>query len=272
MVLPALLSPDVLLFLAIGLLGGAHCIGMCGPLVTIYASNMNAARADGGTRTAGQTQRGAHLTLYEVRQHALFNVGRATSYTFVGALMGALGGLLFLSVGEVTAIAELVRGVVGVGIGALVVVIGGYYLAGRTTAGLHLPGTGRVTGWMTAWVERLAGGPGIVGLGALHGLLPCPILYPAYLYAFASGSPLAGGVALAALGIGTIPAVFLYGTLIESVDAVHRRRLHRVLGIAFIVLGYVLLAHGLMSLGYHIPHPELPFWNPLDTPGGHGGH
>lgn len=269
MVLSSLLGVDVLLFLAIGLLGGAHCIGMCGPLVTIYASNMDAPRADGGTRTAAASRRESHLTPYEVRQHALFNLGRAASYTLLGALMGALGGVLFLGVGEVTDLAAVVRGAVGVGVGALVVVVGGYYLAGRTTAGLHLPGTGRVTGWLTSWVERLAGGPGIVGLGALHGLLPCPILYPAYLYAFASGSPLAGGVALAALGVGTIPAVFLYGTLIESVDAVHRRRLHRVLGLAFVVLGYVLFAHGLMSLGYHVPHPELPFWNPLDAPGGH---
>lgn len=272
MVLSTVLAVDVLLFLAIGLLGGAHCIGMCGPLVTIYASNMNAPRADGGTGTVSGTGRDAHLTLFEVRQHALFNVGRAASYTLIGVLMGGLGGLLFVGVGAVTEVADLVRGAVGVGIGALVVVIGAYYLAGRTTAGLHLPGTGRVTDWMTAWVERLAGGPGIVGLGALHGLLPCPILYPAYLYAFASGSPLAGGVALAALGVGTIPAVFLYGTLIESVDAVHRRRLHRVLGLAFLVLGYVLFAHGLMSLGYHVPHPELPFWDPLEAPGGHGGH
>lgn len=272
MVLSSLLGVDVLLFLAIGLLGGAHCIGMCGPLVTIYASNMDAPRTDGGTQTATQSRRGAHLTLYEVRQHALFNVGRAASYTLVGALMGAAGGLLFLSVGEVAEVADLVRGAVGVGIGALVVVIGGYYIAGRTTAGLHLPGTGRVTDWMTKWVERLAGGPGIVGLGALHGLLPCPILYPAYLYAFTLGSPLAGAVALAALGLGTIPAVFLYGTLIDSVDAVHRRRIHRVLGLAFVALGYVLFAHGLMSLGYHVPHPELPFWDPLEAPGGHGGH
>lgn len=272
MVLETVLGVDVLLFLAIGLLGGAHCIGMCGPLVTIYASNMDAKRADGGTQTATRGGRGSHLTLYEVRQHALFNVGRAASYTLIGAVMGALGGVLFYGVGEVTAVADLVRGVVGVGIGALVVVIGAYYLGGRTTAGLHIPGTGRVSGWMTAWVERLAGGPGIVGLGALHGLLPCPILYPAYLYAFASGSPLAGAVALAALGLGTIPAVFLYGTLIESVDVVHRRRLHRILGLVFVALGYVLFAHGLMSLGIHIPHPKLPFWNPLDAPGAHGRH
>ena len=119
---------------------------------------------------------------------------------------------------------------------------------------------------LTDWVERLASGPGIVGLGAMHGLLPCPILYPAYLYAFASGSPVAGGLALAALGLGTIPAVFAYGTIIESVDAAHRKRLHQVLGVVFLALGYVLFAHGLMSLGYHIPHPGLPFWDPLGTP------
>jgi sulfite exporter TauE/SafE len=60
--------------------------------------------------------------------------------------------------------------------------------------------------------------------------------------------------------------VFAYGTLIESVDAVHRQRLHRVLGVVFLVLGYVLLTHGLMSLGIHVPHPKLPFWDPLGMP------
>jgi len=264
----SLFGTDVLLFLVIGLLGGAHCIGMCGPLVTIYASKMTPARSDGGH--ARQARHG-HLTPYEVRQHALFNVGRALSYTLIGALMGALGGLVFLGVEEIATTAELVRGVVGVVIGGLVIVMGGYYALGRVSMGLQLPGTAAVTRRLTDWVERLASGPGIIGLGALHGLLPCPILYPAYLYAFASGSPVAGGVALAALGVGTIPAVFLYGTLIESVDAVHRRRLHRLLGVAFLVLGYVLLTHGLMELGVHVPHPKLPFWDPLEVPAaGHG--
>jgi len=265
MVLESLLGADIALFLAIGLLGGAHCIGMCGPLVTIYANNMGAARSDGGHAT-GRT-RDAHLTTYEVRQHALFNVGRAASYTVIGAVLGLLGGVLFLSVETVTAAAELLRGVVGVALGAFVIGMGGYYVLGRISPGIGLPGTERISAWLTGHVEGLAGGPGIVALGAVHGLLPCPILYPAYLYAFASGSPVSGGIALAALGIGTIPAVFAYGTLIESVGVAHRRRLHRVLGVLFVVLGYVLLAHGLMSLGVSVPHPGLPFWDPLG-----GGH
>jgi len=270
MALPELFGTDVALFLLIGLLGGAHCIGMCGPLVTIYANNMNRTRADGGAASGRRRDRGrgSHLTLFEVRQHALFNAGRAASYTLLGAVLGGLGGVLFRGVGELTATAEIVRGVVGVATGAAVILVGGHYVLGRVSVGVQLPGTGRVMQQLTGWVERLASGPGIVGLGAMHGLLPCPILYPAYLYAFASGSALAGGVALASLGLGTIPAVFLYGTIIESVDATHRRRLHQVLGVVFLALGYVLLAHGLMSLGIHIPHPGLPFWNPLGTPAG----
>jgi sulfite exporter TauE/SafE len=263
-----LLGTDVLLFLAIGLLGGAHCIGMCGPLVTVYAGRMRGGgRTDGGGATADATEnpRGSHLTTYEVRQHALFNLGRATSYTLIGATLGALGGVVLVTTATLTGAAELVRGVVGLGVGAAVILVGVRYALGGATGGIHLPGLERVTGWLTGHVDRLANGPGIVALGAVHGLLPCPILYPAYLYAFASGSAVSGGVALAALGVGTMPAVFLYGTVIEGVDAVHRRRVHRLLGVAFVALGYVLFAHGLMSIGIHVPHPRLPFWNPLDV-------
>ena len=261
-----LLGVDVLLFLVIGLLGGAHCIGMCGPLVTVYAERMDGderAASDGGTRTRTRG-RGSHLTTYEVRQHALFNLGRTASYTLLGAAFGALGGAVFVTTAELTSVADVVRGGVGLLVGGFVIVTGVYYLLGKTTGGLHLPGLERVVGKLTAHVDRFANGPGIVGLGALHGLLPCPILYPAFLYAFATGSPASGALALAALGIGTVPAVFAYGTLIETVDVAHRRRVHRLLGIAFVALGYVLLAHGLMSLGIHVPHPELPFYDGLE--------
>jgi sulfite exporter TauE/SafE len=86
-----------------------------------------------------------------------------------------------------------------------------------------------VTNWVAGRVDRYVEGPGIVGLGALHGLLPCPMLYPAYLYAFATGSAVSG----------------------------------------FVVLGYVLVAHGLMAVDVHIPHSMLPHYQPL---GGAMGH
>jgi len=264
------LGVDVLLFLVIGVLAGAHCIGMCGPLVTVYASRMDGTATDGGTATASSAGRTGHLSTYEVRQHTLFNLGRTASYTLLGAAFGALGGLLFVTTAELTTVVDVARGGVGLLVGAFVIATGVYYMLGRTTGGIHLPGLERLTGWLLGRVDRLANGPGIVGLGALHGLLPCPILYPAFLYAFATGSPTSGALALAALGIGTVPAVFIYGTLVDSVDVVHRQRVHQLLGVAFVVLGYILFAHGLMSLGIHLPHPELPFYDGIDAPG--GGH
>ena len=257
----AVLRVDVLLFLVIGVLGGAHCIAMCGPLVTMYAERMQP-RSDGGAATESRTDRRSHLTTYEVRQHALFNLGRAASYTVMGGLFGALGAVLFVTGDELTAVADLVRGVVGILIGLFIVAVGVKYVLGGT-AGIRIPGVGRATNWLGARIHRFVNGPSIVGLGAIHALLPCPMLYPAYLFAFATGSPISGAIALGALGIGTIPAVFLYGTVIESVGVGHRQRLHRLLGVAFVVLGYILLAHGLMALGYHLPHPHLPHYNPL---------
>ena len=256
-------SADLTIFLFIGLLGGAHCIGMCGPLVTMYAERMRPAATDGGT-VATRADRG-HLSLFEVRQHLLFNLGRTISYALIGAIMGALGALLIVSASQVIATTELIRGLTGIAIGLVIVFIGIGYLRLRGGLNWHLPGTGRVLRRLSTQVDRLSGGVGIVGLGGMHGLLPCPMLYPAYLYAFASGSPTTGALALGALGIGTIPAVFAFGTVIGSISPTGRRRLHYLLGIAFIILGYLLLAHGLVELGIHLPHPELPFWDPFDA-------
>lgn len=266
MALITIFRTDILLFLLVGILAGAHCIGMCGPLVTVYASKMKPSATDGGTaqpHTGAQSGRQSHLSLFEVQQHALFNIGRAASYTTIGAAFGALGSVTFITTAAVTTAVASVRGGVGVVAGGLVVAVGVNYVLGRSTPGVRLPGTERVIGWLTSHVERFASGPGIIGLGAVHGLLPCPVLYPAYLYAFTIGSPSGGAVALAALGIGTIPTVFAYGTLIEAIDPDRRRRVHRGLGLAFVALGYILIAHGLMSFGIQIPHPSLPFYDPL---------
>lgn len=258
-----LFKVDVVLFFVIGLLGGAHCIGMCGPLVTTYSKRMNS-HTDGGQAVASTQNQPGYLSTFEVRQHALFNLGRTVSYTLLGVMFGLLGGLVFMTVNQLVASVNFVRGVVGVVIGGAVIIVGIRYVTGTVSPGVQFPGAGRISRRLTNNIDRYVNSLGIVGLGAIHGLLPCPILYPAFLFAFASGSALTGGIALAALGLGTIPAVFGYGTVIESVDVVHRQRIHRLLGIAFVILGYVLFAHGLHAIGIHLPHPELPHYQPFE--------
>lgn len=256
---------DLLVFFSIGLFGGAHCIGMCGPLVTTYAERM-----DTDDRWEGA------LTVYEVRQHALFNIGRTVGYAFLGGLFGLLGALLYGTVGLAGMIGP-VQGTIGILTGSVIIVMGGTRLAGyrqgAAEAVVDKTGVGSVFArsyaLISSRIDRWVNGVGIVGLGAFHGLLPCMLLYPAFLYVFAQGSPLYGMFALAALGIGTIPTVFLYGTVIQSVSARQRRIVHNGLGVLFVVLGYVLLAMGFMRFGIHLPMVDIPFYQPL---GDHAGH
>lgn len=249
---------DLVVFSVVGLLAGAHCLGMCGPLVTAYADQFNPQR--GGRRTNA-------LTLYEVRQHALFNLGRAASYAFLGGVFGLIGGLAFASADTVTAVGNGVRATVGIGVGLAIVASGVYYLRGRSGVPHGIPVVSPAFEWvssqLTGRIGRLADSPGIVGLGAVHGLLPCPIIYPAYLYAFALGDPVRAALSLGILGLGTIPTLFVYGTALGSLATANRVRLHRVLGVAFVVLGYVPLQHGLMLYGIHLPHPPIPFYQPF---------
>lgn len=235
-------------FAGLGLLGSVHCLGMCGPLVTTYAERLD----DGGPVSA-----------HEIRQQALFNVGRGVSYTALGAAFGAAGGLLYDAAG-LARLGTAVRGVVGVLVGAVIVAVGvGYLTRGGAVdlvGSLPVVGTAfrRVSAALVARLDRLVDGPGMVALGAMHGLLPCPLLYPAFLYAFATGSAVTGALSLAALGAGTVPLVFAYGTAFGSLSPSRRVTLHRALGAVFVVLALVPLANGLAAFGIVLPKPPLP--------------
>lgn len=258
-------------FFVVGLLGGAHCLGMCGPLVTMYADRMNAQRTDGGRATGVGSNQGARtggkgdvLTLYEVRQHALFNLGRTVSYATIGAAFGLAGAVLF-DASALTQYEQPIRFVTGFVVALVILLSGVRYLLGNF-GGHSFLGSGAFS-WIYARIESKvddwATGPGIFGFGLVHGFLPCPLLYPAFLYVFAQGSPLGGAVSLALLGLGTFPTLFLYGTLIQSVGATNRARLHRALGVGFLVMGWMLLSHSLGLVGIEVPHVEIPIYQPL---------
>ena len=252
-------------FVLIGLFGGAHCLGMCGPLVSTYADRMrNDDRSTDGGQTVGQP---AALTVEQVRQHALFNLGRAGSYASIGALFGLAGSLAFVTGRTVTTVADDVHAVTGILVGTVIVATGVRYALRLEFHAISVPGLDRlfqaVTARLVPRIDTWVGDWRIVGLGAAHGLLPCPLLYPAFLYAFVQGSVAGGAVTLGALGVGTIPAMFLFGTLFGSVSTERRLQLHRVLGVAFIALGYVPLQHGLAVLGVPLPHPPIPYYSPF---------
>jgi sulfite exporter TauE/SafE len=261
-------------FFAIGLLGGAHCLGMCGPLVTTYATRMRPdaggsepPAATDGSGVAAADAAGRRLHWQEVRQHGLFNLGRTLSYATMGALLGGVGALVY-DAAALVAVADAVRAAAGVLVGGFILATGVRYLLGGTPGGVEsLPGAtrlfDRVSGALLARVDALVRGPRIVVLGAVHAVLPCPLLFPAYLYAFARGSPVEGALALGVLGLGTFPTLFALGTVWTEVSARTRSRVQRGLGALFLVLGLVAFTHGLGLAGVPVPRIPLPVYQPL---------
>ncbi len=189
------------------------------------------------------------------------------SYAFLGALMGLLETVVY-DTAAVVALADSFRAVAGIALGGFIMVTGGLYLRTGTATGASASfGAGsllwRFSTRLHQHVDQWVGGPRIIALGAVHGILPCPLLYPAFLYAFTTGSPAYGALALSVLGLGTVPAVFGYGVAFNSISPRFQSHLHRALGAVFLVLGYLPLSHGLLIFGLTVPHPSVPIYQPL---------
>ena len=157
-----------------GLLGSAHCAGMCGSLVGLYTKQLQ-------DQAAWRIQ----------RQHLLYNLGRLLMYTNLGILLGGAGFLIGLL--------PWAGGVLGVLIGLFIAAIGLSLLGAGGAARIINQVMAYLTqslaiGW--SWHGRVARSPRITILGALHGLLPCPLLYVMFTSAVAMQDPLRGGMLL----------------------------------------------------------------------------
>jgi sulfite exporter TauE/SafE len=207
------------------------------------------------------------LTPLQVRQHILFNLGRTLGYAAIGMLLATLGAVAVDALDVVLSVGDSIRATTAILAGGFIVTTGISYIGGSPTHVSLGPIDdlfGRVSRILTRYVDDFVGDARIAGLGLVHALLPCPITYPAYIYAFALGDPLRGGFLLALVGLGTFPTLLVYGTVFGSLSA--SKHLHRVLGLAFVVLGYLMAAHGLDLLGIGVPRISLPLPSPTYQP------
>lgn len=169
------LATPVLAALSMGLLGGPHCIAMCG------AACAGIARASGNDRKA----------LWR------FQLGRLLGYSLLGAVVaGSVQAMGWL--GENTAVVRPLWASFHV-LAALM--------------GVSLMVLGRQPFWMDGMAQRLwrwtkpklqgrsANTPVLMGM--LWALMPCGLLYSALLVAALSNNAIQGGVTMAAFAMGS---------------------------------------------------------------------
>ncbi|MFA4968047.1 MAG: sulfite exporter TauE/SafE family protein [Sulfuritalea sp.] len=206
----------------IGLLGGVHCAGMCGGIVSALTLQIPGK----GDAT------GPAWTI-----HLAYNLGRIGSYAIAGALMGALGSL-----GLLLDKALPVQMVLYVAANLMMVALG-LYLTGLTQA---LAFTERAGQWLWRRVQPatkrflpVRGVAQAFPLGMLWGWLPCGLVYSVLTMAILSGSAARGASIMLAFGLGTLPNLMLAGLLLVRFRDVIQGRALR-LGSGLIVLGFGL--------------------------------
>lgn len=217
---------SLLAVLLVGLLGGVHCLGMCGSIVGIFTAQV----------PSNQARWPFHLA---------YSGGRIASYAVAGALVGAIGqtGLLMR---DAVPVQHLLFA-----LSSLMLVALGLYLAGVCGAVRRLERVGAGL-WrrLQPYTTRLLpvnSLPRALGLGALWGWLPCGLVYSVLLTALASGSAVQGALIMAAFGLGTLPNLLAIGLFWEQVKGwVQSPRVRMAAGLTVASFGL----YGLFKVAY----------------------
>jgi uncharacterized protein len=202
------LSAGLLTALMAGLLGGTHCIGMCGGIVSALSFALPPSQR--------RPLRIASLMLS-------YNLGRIGSYMLAGLLAGALGQLLISQLAELRLLLSWLAVIMLLLMASYV----GQWWSGLTrveAVGKHL------WRWLEPISRRLMpvhhAGQALL-IGAIWGWLPCGLVYSMLLLALSSGSSLHGGLLLLAFGLGTLPTLLVTGALARQLGGLLRQRLLR---------------------------------------------
>ncbi len=213
-------SGFIALFL-VGLLGGTHCVGMCGGIV--------------GALSMGAPARWSMLLAY--------NAGRILSYSAAGAIAGVLGAASLGLEGQVPARLILYF------LANLMLVALGLYLLGATRALAFTERAGqRLWRHVQPLTKRFLPARTMgqaFPLGVLWGWLPCGLVYSALATALTAGSASRGALMMLAFGLGTLPNLLLAGIVLARLSEFVRRPAVRIFS-GVLVLGFGV--YGLFAL------------------------
>ncbi|NOT16546.1 MAG: sulfite exporter TauE/SafE family protein [Sulfuriferula sp.] len=219
-----MLEFSLISILLVGLLGGVHCVGMCGGIVTALSF-----------ATPNNKPSLAMLLGY--------NFGRILSYAIAGGIAGAVGASSLLLNDFMPASRVLYAAA------SVMMILLGLYLAGLSRAILVLERVGgHVWQRLQPLMKRLLpvrNAPQAVLVGMIWGWLPCGLVYSILISALATGSATQGALVMAVFGLGTLPNLLAMGMLAQHLQVFTRRPAVRLMAgllvATFGVLGLVRL-------------------------------
>ncbi len=216
---------NILTIISIAFLGSfGHCIGMCGGIVVAYST----IKID--PKSSKVSQSVAHL---------LYSFGRVLTYTVLGAMFGALGGVVLFS-NNANGGLLIFAGVV--------MILAGLSLMGKIkflTLIEHSFSSSSMYKNAFKSVLNSKSNLSFFLLGMLNGLLPCGFVYFFAITAASTADPFYGALVMFIFGISTIPAMFGVGFLSSLASATSFRNMMMSLSsIAVILYGAYTIYNG----------------------------
>lgn len=219
-------SPYLVAFIT-GLVGGVHCVGMCGGIVGLLSLGQQPT-----TKKSSPLQ---YLPLL-----IGYNFGRIVGYMSAGAMVGALGATL-LSLSDLNQSKQILSI-----IAAIFMLLLGLYLAGLWNALTKIEAIGAKL-WQ--FIEPLSRRfipvntiARAIPLGFLWGWLPCGLVYTILIMALSAGSALEGALLMLAFGLGTLPNLLAMGVVANKlVKWTRNARVRLIAGLLIILMAFVTL-------------------------------
>ena len=229
-------SINLLTIISIAFLGSfGHCIGMCGGIVLAYSTIKIEPASSKVSKTIA---------------HLLYNFGRVLTYTILGAMFGALGGVVIFS-NTANAVLLIVAGVA--------MILAGLSLMGKIKFLTIIEHSISSSNFYKKSFQKILHSKSNVSffvLGMLNGLLPCGFVYFFAITAASTASPLSGALVMFIFGISTIPAMFSLGFLSSLASATNFRNMMMSLSsVAVILYGTFTIYNGYTYISN--PHKTL---------------
>lgn len=250
---------DLPLAFSAGLLGSAHCLGMCGSLVSAFFLRLSEASAPpASTDVRAESQGGAAACAQATpsrlgpASYAAYHGGRLAVYALFGTL-AALVGLALTStglIGKAQGILQILAG--------LIVILLGFDLLGLKAFQLpflRVP----VRLFRTVFLQATARGPvlGAAVGGVLNGFMPCALTLAMAVKATTVEAPWQGTLLMLVFGLGTLPSMLLVSVLFGRLGTRTRGRLLKGAAVIVILLGIGTLYQGVVFFNVM---KNLPNW------------
>jgi sulfite exporter TauE/SafE len=204
--------------ITLGLISSFHCLGMCGPIAFVLP-------------VGGRTQSGKIVGI------SSYNLGRITTYSILGLLVGFFGeGLRFMDISQ--GISML--------LGVMLIL---YVVFAKKLVKINVHNkcayqfNAFVKAKLGSFLKKKTNG-GLYVLGTLNGLIPCGVVFIALQGALLQTSLVNSALFMLVFGAGTIPMLFSVTYLSNTFKPLTKIKMNKIMPYLTVLIALLLIVRG----------------------------